>query len=211
MVPFIIGTLMLLGQASQSQGGGVEHVLDLVTYQSSSNEGISPVDPLEIPGGIVGGVGHGQIATRQNLRVTLSSVAPQLQRAGDPFVYEVIVENIGQQSVGIPWSPEHRLFSRRMREAKVADVSLSTVAPNPQLIASVTLYGAEDVAGSLLNLAPGDRARIRAPGTWAMPADTAASALRLGSIRVGASVTVYTGAGVVGPLRSHNHLELGVQ
>jgi hypothetical protein len=210
VVSLIVAALILVGEAAQSHVSGVEHVLDLVAHRSSDDATL-PTDPLEIPSGIVGGVGHSQAAAEQNIQITLFSISPLLQRAGDPFVYEVIVENVGRKSVRIPWSPEQNLFSRRMRDARTATVSLSTASASPQLIANVTLYGAEAVAGSLLDLAPGDKARIRAPGVWALPADAAVPALRMGSIRVVAIVTIYAESGVVGPVRSHNQVELGVQ
>ncbi len=210
MIPVFVVTCLLLSEQTTRHGSGAEHVLDLVTYNQPDHP--KPLDdPLEIPSGIVGGVDHQQARTEAPLRVTLASIAPDLLRAGDPFVYELLVENIGKNVVRMPWSPEQHLFSRRMRHASVASISLSPAKGTSQVIVSVALFGAEAVPGSLLGLAPGEKALIRAPGLWTLPDPTNASATVTGSIRVVARVTVFSASGVVGPVQSQNNVGVSIR
>jgi hypothetical protein len=143
--------------------------------------------------------------------VTPVSVDPYLQRAGDQFVYEVVLENIGNEAVRIPWSPEGHLFSKRMENATLATISISSLS-NPEPITSAILYGAEPVLGSLLKLDPGDKARVRAPGVWrSLSESPGTGSVEAASARIVAVVMVYSRQENLGPIRSQNIVEVGVQ
>ena len=166
-IALVVSTVLVAG----AQSPRADYVLDIVgqglTPDTEANTGSSRISAG-------GGVSKSEVPNSSaDLRVTLGSVDPKSFDTGDSFVYEVLIQNVGTQSVILPWSADRALF-------KVAAPAMPPVREGslflevrdrmgsrrlawlePQL-----LFGSEAVGGSLQTLARGERALIRVPGQW---------------------------------------------
>lgn len=167
-----------------------DYVLDLLTYprsQTTSDQG------KEKSGRVVGGVaGQPKMLPLKLLLVSLDRSAYAL---GEAFVYEVLIENLSQEPIRLPWSPEVERFPRveGIQPAAHRWLGLTLSVSDANLgvrgvTSSQPLLGSEEVPGSLQTLASGETALIRVPGTWTFIAMDAAAIMNRPERVLGASV-----------------------
>jgi hypothetical protein len=109
------------------------------------------------------------------LRLTLLSVDRTDFVYGEEFIYEVLIENIGRETIVLPWSPDlgafvqpaPRLPAGYLRGSVYLRVESASGQPEVlALLESQSLYGSDEVPRSRLNLAPGRTALLRVPARW---------------------------------------------
>jgi len=205
-VIIVVGALVLSVGDLTAQGTRADYYLDVPGQtQTSTPEGwFSPA-----PTGFASTT-HQKYLT--SLKLTLLSVDVLDFVYGDYFVYEVLIENTGNSSVALPWSPNTGAFAQTIQRTpagyRFGSVSVHVESAGDEkthlaLLDAQPLYGSEEVPGSLLVLAPGRTARIRAPSQWSatMPEGRAAilrqpeGAVRLRAVYSMSRVTE-TGVGV---------------
>ena len=104
--------------------------------------------------------------------------APELERpdyrVGDAFEFEVVFQNIGDVPIAFPTMPEGSAVDRNMPGAGLAAVALTfnDAILRGQIVGLQTLYGANEIQGSLISVQPGERVRIRARSTWHLSSAT---------------------------------------
>ena len=110
-----------------------------------------------------------------SLKVTLLSVDVSDFVYGDYFIYEVLIENTGKAPVTLPWSPNPGAFARPFEYMPPGfrtgqlylQVEPAGGAPDRlALLDAQPLRGSIEVPGSLIQLAPGQVARVRVPEQW---------------------------------------------
>jgi hypothetical protein len=103
------------------------------------------------------------------LRLRILSLDRLNYRYGEPFVVDLVVENIGKTDVALPWSPSPANVSTAP-DAPLQSISLALyaeAAPGLTLRMELPhLYGAAFDQNSLNILRPGDSAEIVASGTF---------------------------------------------
>jgi hypothetical protein len=121
-----------------------------------------------------GGGGDGVVSPRRvvPVRVTLLSLDKDSYQLGDQVIYEVMLENITNATLVIPWSddydrvkPDEETDPPGYLTATLYLVLGDRPAYDP-FTALQGIYGSRLVSGSLKKLLPGQTVRIRAPGTW---------------------------------------------
>jgi len=161
--------VILLSAAPGAQNVKSDHYLDIPghTYTSTPASSFHPL----LTG--VSALTHQKYLT--SLKLALLSVQFSDFVLGDHFVYEVLIENTGKASVTLPWSPNKGAFGQRVPRIpagyRLALISLHVESAGEQpavlaLLDAQTVYGSEEVPRSLLVLAPGQIARIRAPAQF---------------------------------------------
>jgi hypothetical protein len=117
-------------------------------------------------------VGHVRKQVSDPFKVTLLSLDKQSYQLGERVVYDILLENITNDPIVIPWSSDQRKVKPddnktppRYTEAFLSLV-LTTEVSGEQLIAGQGIYGSELVSGSLKRLLPKQAVRIRAPGQF---------------------------------------------
>lgn len=108
------------------------------------------------------------------LRVTLLGPEQRAYKLGDEVVFEVMVENVGQVPYTIPWAGEKDALKVRpdpcdppppgfrLLYLGLADKRRGGI---PEGLLGLGMYGSELASGSLKELQPGERVRIRSKGT----------------------------------------------
>lgn len=186
--------------AIQAQvGGPPAHVLDLVAAPQGE-AGATAADALEIPGGLLP-LNHRDLSP--SLRLHLESIEPMDLAGGEPVVYQITIENVGRTSVQLPWSPTNEGLKRTMPGSTVGVLSLAAAAmpnlPGDIPVVSQPLYGAPQVAESLITLEPGEYARVRVRGHWTLQAQIRERVGQDRTIRLVGTLMLYlpTGTGQV--------------
>ena len=143
-----------------------EHSLDIVGYPLTPDDGV----PLQMR---AGAVSPGR-AEKPNLKLTLLGLDRLSYQPGDAAVYEVLLENVGNRTVRLPWSPDVAAFKALLNAAPrtVSRGSLFLEVQSPQdstrlaWLEPQPLLGIEAINGCILSLRPGEKALIRTPGHW---------------------------------------------
>jgi hypothetical protein len=124
------------------------------------------------------------------LRLSLVEFDGDYYGQADPFVVTVMLENVGQTSVTIPWSgATSDLRNRPLEKTMRASLGLQLRDSQGQLRlgSGIVLMGAPEVAGSMLALKPGEKAMVKAPSQWVL--DNATVAWLAGGVRSAVEVT----------------------
>jgi hypothetical protein len=180
---------------SQARPQPAEYSLDLLTYQVRQE-----VEP-ESPVGYVP-AGHVSATTGKKppspLKATLESLDRLSYSIGDPFVYEIVIENVSGQDVVLPWSPDRSFVQRESPPTTALKASLMIEVTDRVQKKTVSwleprqLLGSEQLNGTLQRLAPGDRARIRVPGVMSPSnAGRIEIAKHQGLVRISAALILY--------------------
>ena len=201
---------LTLALAVEVHSSAQEPVLDLVAQRTPSETATKAADDLlTVPGGVIGVVGRDKPVLP--LRLSLTALDRGAYRLGDDAVYEVTIENVGAGIVRLPWTADNQPFRRTVTGARVATVSL--VIDDPELatyvIALQAFYGADSVAGSVLDLQPGHKVRVRAGGPWSLPLKgQSARLLTNPSLPVRARLDVYAPEGHYKAVGSENQIDV---
>jgi hypothetical protein len=136
-----------------------QHRLDLATASLSVIR-----DPTTVRGPCF--AGHSGYKSELPVRVTFEGVTPGEYRVGEPFAYELMVENIGSAAIVLPWLPQDSLLDRPVEQLVMARIALeATDAAGKTLnFAPGHLEGSPEVPNSTITLQPRDRATIRIEG-----------------------------------------------
>ena len=100
--------------------------------------------------------------------------APQLDRvdytAGDTFAFEVSFENVSAEPIRFPRWQAPEGVDRDVRDVRVAYISLlfEDDVLKSDVVGGQTLAGADAWPGSLIDVLPGDRVRIKGAGKWTL-------------------------------------------
>lgn len=90
---------------------------------------------------------------------------------GEEFQYEVEITNTSAVSVSIPWSADPTglddVSNEQVFQASVA-LMLRNGANDQRVLTGAIMYGRPDISSSILVLAPGMKARIRAASRWSV-------------------------------------------
>lgn len=193
-----------------------DHVLDIVGYRLAPDDGLANPDAARLPAGSLGGASH-EPSSQLNVKVTLGRLDRLSYQTGDSVVFELWIENVGARPVMLPWSPDRAAFKTQERtEPPLRKASLFLEVRDrsgfnrlawlePQL-----LFGSETVDGSLITLAPREKALIRAPGYWRTSDGEMAAVLREpnGIVQVSVVLHLFESRLMV---RSKNGIEVAVQ
>jgi hypothetical protein len=113
--------------------------------------------------------------------------------------------------IRMPWSNDDRRFRRPIPAPRVDAISLIVDLPElaTQVIAVQAFFGADSIPDSVLNLRPGDRARVRAGGAWTLSVNGQhAKLLDRPSLPVRARLDVYAPEAHYASLRADNTIEV---
>ena len=120
-------------------------------------------------GGGSGGCGGGshEPAPTTLLDVTLQSVDKSRYAMGDDVEFMAKLANVGNEPVLLPWDPHMADFEEKAAGDDYHYVSITLLLElsdgrEKELIAGWGLFGSPDVAGSLLEVRPGDWVQVRA-------------------------------------------------
>jgi hypothetical protein len=107
------------------------------------------------------------------LSVTLTKLNRSDLALGGQLVADIVVTNIGDASISIPWSqnpPERERVSAPTAFASV--IAIDSSGERDPVIAAA-LFGDAEHAGSMLELHPMESATIRIPGWLTLPSERA--------------------------------------
>ena len=154
-----------------AQSPRADFVLDLLTYRHAPD----PDDAPLLSSGSGGGTSDGG-RRPDPVRLTLVTLERTRFVWGDSVVYEVLIENIGNWPLTLPWSPDRsaaaprqsKETSGRRRGALWLEVRRDGCAPVPPCarLELQSLFGSRSEPGTLQTLAPRQTALIRVPGLW---------------------------------------------
>lgn len=162
--------LLLTASLAAGQSRLPDHVLDLVGRRQ-----VAPPDstttrrtPLE------GKASATSERSTASLKATLISLDADTYETGAPVVYEIELQNMGKETVLLPWSVDHHSIQELGSVAlpvTTATLSLEvwdTTGAERMLgrLESVLLIGSPNVFGSLQSLLAGETALIRVEGAW---------------------------------------------
>jgi hypothetical protein len=148
-----------------------EELLDLTRIKVTKKERQGPLSGS----GMMGFAGHDRTPKIIPLKITLLSLDRPSYRLGETVVFEVRVENITQEIVVLPWSPDIDAVKpdEESDPPGYMDAYLTLVVrvdiSGDQTVIGQPLYGSELEPGSLKPLWPGETVRIRVPGRWYLP------------------------------------------
>jgi hypothetical protein len=182
-----------LAPAAQTGAPAPEHTIDLITGPVMPGDETLPrerwlrldqpmlVDP------------HGPVKP-DPLRVG----RPHLDRAdyviGDTFVLEVTFENVSGATIRFPAWRVTDVVDRQLAGARMASLNLAfdDDVLGQQVVGSQAMAGADRFPGSLIDVRPKERVRIRAQNTWVMmrPARVVVPPPWTRPLRVTATVTL---------------------
>src|SRR4051812_49065480 len=104
LLALALSSVLLAAQLHQR----ADHVLDILTYRLTPDTS-PPANLMVIPGGVLGAAEGPQ--PPPSLKLTLLSLDRLSYETGDPVIYEVWMENIGNRPVVLPWSPDRVSFA----------------------------------------------------------------------------------------------------
>jgi hypothetical protein len=109
-------------------------------------------------------------------KATLVGIDRLSYETGDPIVYEVLFENIGNEPITLPWSPDRARFKTSSLSDPAAPLATHSASLGLEVrtrdgarlgwLELQSLLGSSEVPDSLEILAPGEVAWIRVPGVW---------------------------------------------
>ncbi len=157
----LLSLLLSLSALAQS----VE-ILDLTKKTGKPETGVSVTGG----GGLIGGT-----STRKAtlpLRVKLEKLDKQQYETGERFVYEISLENIGNEVLLLPWEPDEKKIQSGKSLGKPAESSVMYVSLAVDELDRDVIFGAERIfsassmPGTYKRLSPGQKVMIRASGVW---------------------------------------------
>ncbi len=122
--------------------------------------------------GSIGGVTHqNSRPATPPLRFSLVSLDKQQYELSERFVYEISIENIGNQPFLLPWEPDKGKIEPKSpsTQAGLRRMSLFLVIEELNgnaVFGAQDIYGSDSVSRSLKKLNPGHKVRVRVPGGW---------------------------------------------
>jgi len=98
--------------------------------------------------------------------VTLTSVDLQTYAVGERIRFELLLRNTSTQAIAFPWSLDAGSFMASMRGARRLVLALNFVDAiiGHQQFASQSVFGSDEVPGSLRTIQPNETLLIRAEG-----------------------------------------------
>jgi hypothetical protein len=164
---------LLAGGAAPQQRPAREHVIDLTIAPAPGAATAMPGPrqlTLQVPF-----VASADVPRKQPpIRVSAPELERPDYRIGDPFVFEVVFQNVSDAPIAFPTLPDGSAVDREMPGAALAAVGLAfdDQILGHQVVSPQALYGANPIEGSLIAVQPGERVRIRARGTWILSRST---------------------------------------
>jgi hypothetical protein len=163
-----------------AQSPRADFVLDLLTYQHAPDPAVAPV----LSSGSGGGTSDG-VRRPDPIRFTLVTLERTRFVWGDSVVYEVLIENIGNRPLTLPWSsdlsaagPSEQTHGRRTGAVSL-EVRRRNGSPFPDASLELqSLFGTRTEPRTLQTLAPRRTALIRVPGWWNASATGVAAVMR---------------------------------
>jgi hypothetical protein len=121
------------------------------------------------------GVSHAPPPKPSPLKITLFNLDKTVYTVGDDVIFDILVENISQESVVIPWSsdidkviPADNSAPPGYRAAILKLIVADDGSRKYQFNGAI-IYGSQLLAGSLKTLEPGYQVRIKVPGYFRFP------------------------------------------
>ena len=159
-------------------GQSPRHIIDVVSLAPAAHDPALEVpesERLRVPTLLT--TSPGQAHPSLPFSVRLVSLDAGAYVVGGRFIYEVVIENRGDQPVDLPRSREEALFRQDMTGARLASLHLAVDDPvlGRQLLGYTLLYGADAVPDSVITVQPGEQVSIRSQGDlWlqSLPAST---------------------------------------
>jgi hypothetical protein len=106
------------------------------------------------------------------LKLTLLNCDKLNYQLGDRVIYDVMLENVGDKTYVIPWSPDWEKVEGNAEEpppgylAAYLTLAIHDDTWGEMSMNGVALYGSKLLRGSLKSLRPGETVRIRAFSRW---------------------------------------------
>lgn len=184
--------------------------LDLT--QPISGDGRFTTDPVTVSGG---GIYSGAKRVQLPLHVTLDWLDRGAYSDGESFVFHVTLENLGRNSVTLPWERDSRLvLTSADAPLFQALLTVDINAMNKRLSVPIaTLYGSAQSPQNTKVLQPSARAEIVARGHWEFAGYSASDLTQMGlpsDVTVTARLQFLSGINghVYSPLSSSNHVPI---
>ena len=126
---------------------------------------LPPEERLEMP---VVVLSHADLLPSPDLAVRLEPFDAASYRAGDPYVVQLTIQNSGSAPRELPTSADNTRIATNDRGAVVLNVAMKydDEVLGPNVLTTVTLYGATAKPGSTITLKPGESVRIRTRSVW---------------------------------------------
>jgi hypothetical protein len=116
-------------------------------------------------GGLISGSGSRPIELP--LKIELERLDKRQYEIGERFVYELSIQNIGKQTVAIPWELDREKALKSAAELSVISLHLTiNELGNDAIFGAERIFASQVTPDTFKNLPPGGRVRIRAPGVW---------------------------------------------
>jgi len=149
-----------------------QDLLDL-TKKKEEKKGEKSAEKTDV---VIHGEGRGIIISTHSktvplpLKVTLESFDRSEYRWGEPFVYEVSIENVSSVPFDIPWEPDlSKVKSQTRAGSAITELQLLLFVDQigrETLFGGLSLYGNSAVATTIKKLQAGGKGKIRAPASW---------------------------------------------
>lgn len=165
---FLLAAIVaLLPACALPQELGYKNLVGLELRYAKDNTGVG--------GGSCGGAGH-EPPPRIKLEITLLSLDESHCLLGDDMILDIKVLNVGKEAVMLPWYPHTADFEKRAdgQDYRYASISTGLEISDDHgkgQIWAFNLYGSTEVAGSLLELKPGNWVQVRAETRLATNSD----------------------------------------
>lgn len=147
------------------------------------------------------------------LAVRLESFDSGTYDVGDDIVYEVVISNTGSSSLYLPTSSQVHRFTREMPGAvqSVFSLQFSDDVLGDVVCAVWATYGSSSVAGTLLQVGPGESVAVRVKGSLSFqtPAGAPTAWLRVVNARAVFGIYPVTGE-PYGQVISANHIPVQI-
>jgi len=161
----ILCLCLLLAPIGQAQN---ENVLDLTKIKVVKKEVMGP----KTGGGVSTSRGHSQPVEYAPLKITLLSLDKRRYALGEEVIYEVKLENITEEILVIPWSPDRDAVKPEEESdppgyvVAILRLVIMDETSGDQFVTGQVLYGSHLEPSSLKYLWPGEMVKIRAPSRW---------------------------------------------
>ncbi len=161
--------LAILCQPAALQVWAAELHLDLTHDDFEPGEAESPW-AHGLPSGTFGGVGG--LRPLLPVKLSIRDISPRLVTSLDHITVDVLLRNVGKAAIELPFRSGNH-WRAGVHGQRSIDLALELTAPNGNrvLIPLGNAYGASDIPGSMVALAPNDTLAIHASAslreTWA--------------------------------------------
>jgi hypothetical protein len=166
----VCATVVLAAAAGAQQARRTpDHTIDVVSLTPDTDEAWRRVpEHRRVNFGSAAAVATHTPPPPKPLSIRVLGLDRLAYRIGDDFVYELLITNHSNKTVAFPASITGSRFTRDMPGIVSALVSLETKdeRTGQQVVGTHALYGAPEVAGSLVMLGPGETLELRAPDKW---------------------------------------------